>query len=81
MICYACGNEVKDGDVIRHKIGDTWYCLCMECRRKVNRKLVQVMEAIYIFKTDPDVGGPNDPLEFDDYRDLELLGLYHANLA
>lgn len=78
MTCYACGKEVKDGNVIRHKIGDEWFCLCPECRKKVERfgrELFQTLEAIYIFKTDPTVGGPDDPLDNDDYCDLQFLGI------
>ena len=80
MNCYACDTTVaEDLGTIRHKLGDAWFHLCMTCWGKVargGREPVQVLEAILIYNNDPDVGGPNDPLDHEDYRDLELLGLW-----
>jgi len=78
--CYACNTAVADDpDTIRHQLGDAYFYLCMSCWDKVargGREPRQVLEAILIFKTDPEVGGPLDPLDHEDYRDLERLGLW-----
>jgi hypothetical protein len=50
----------------------------MSCWDKVargGREPREVLEAILIFDNDPDVGGPDDPLDHEDYRDLGRLGL------
>jgi hypothetical protein len=36
----------------------------------------QTIQAVIIHRNDPDVGGPDDPLDHEDYRDLERLGLW-----
>ena len=77
--CFGCDSEVDQySDVFLHQVGDRRYYLCTECWEKVargGREPHQVMEAILIFHNDPEVGGPGDPLDHEDYRDLELLGL------
>jgi hypothetical protein len=77
--CAACNAVVADDpDTIRYRLEDAFSYLCMSCWGKVargGREPREVLEAILIFNNDPDVGGPDDPLDHEDYRDLERLGL------
>ena len=60
-------------------MGDEWSYLCFDCCKKVRRagrEPHNTIEAILIFNCDPDVGSPTSPLDHEDYRDLELLGLW-----
>ena len=78
--CYGCTRPLSEGNYVEGaKIGDTWNYLCGDCCEKVrrgDREPRQTIEAIVVFNSDPDVGGPDDPLDHEDYRDLELLGLW-----
>ena len=82
--CYACNAPVPDDtDTIRHKLGgkknDSYFFLCVNCWDKVargGRRPEQTLEAILFYRNDPDAGGPDDQLDHEDYRDLELLGLW-----
>ena len=40
----------------------------------------QVLEAISLFNNDPDMGGPDGPLDHEDYHDLPRLGLWPEGL-
>ena len=78
--CCGCSRSLSEGNYVEGaKLGDKWDYLCLDCCNKVRRggrKARQTIEAISIFNSDPDVGGPDDPLDHEDYRDLELLGLW-----
>ena len=78
--CYGCTRLLSEGSYAEGvEVGDTWRYLCLDCCGKVRRGgrgPRQTIEAISIFNSDPDVGGPDDPLDHEDYRDLELLGLW-----
>jgi hypothetical protein len=76
MKCIACQKPVGVSDY-KHESGDER--LCLGCFAKVvrgGREPLQTIEAVLFFENDPDVGGPDDPLDHEDYRDLELLGLW-----
>lgn len=78
--CYACNADIPDDDTaVRARVGGQTSYLCAACWNKVQRggrtpKLT--IEAILVYNNDPTVGGPDDPLDHEDYRDLELLGLW-----
>ncbi len=78
--CYGCTRPLPEGNYVEGvDVGGEWRYLCHNCCRKVRRggrEPRQAIEAIVVFKSDPDVGGPDDPLDHEDYRDLELLGLW-----
>ena len=77
--CYGCTRSLSEGNYVEGaEVGDKWRYLCPDCCDKVrraDREPRQTIEAILILNNDPDVGGPNDPLDHEDYRDLELLGI------
>ncbi len=77
--CVACSGNVKAGDGHRDVDlqGET-FRLCAACWSKVRRggrSARQTVEAV-LLSYDPDFGGPDDPCDHEDYRDLELLGLW-----
>jgi len=72
--CIACQQPTGASD--HHYDG---MALCLGCFEKVvrgGRSPRQTIEAVLFYNNDPDVGGPDDPLDHEDYRDLELLGLW-----
>ena len=77
--CFGCSRSLSVGDDVEGaEVGDEWSYLCRDCCKKVSRggrTAHQTIEAILILNNDPDVGGPRDPLDHEDYRDLELLGI------
>lgn len=54
-------------------MGGRWSFLCPE---HAIRPIERTIETILIYQNDPDVGGPDDPLDNDDYRTLKDLGLW-----
>ena len=74
--CIACNWPIGDLD---YKIESTdTFGLCLSCCEKCvrgGRNPKQIIEAVVTYQNDPDVGGPDDPLDQEDYRDLERLGL------
>ncbi|MBN2577645.1 MAG: hypothetical protein JXB10_01460 [Pirellulales bacterium] len=75
--CISC--HAKEG--LDHKLEvrkDEPLFLCSTCWNKVargGRTPEQTIEAVLYYHNDPRVGGPDDPLDHEDYRDVELLGL------
>ncbi len=78
--CYGCKGPLPAGaSAVGAEVGDKWSYLCPPCWARVERggrKPADTIEAILIFENDPQVGGPDDPLDHEDYRDLERLGLW-----
>jgi hypothetical protein len=77
LYCLACDGPIGESDYRTNK-GDR-FGLCLACFEKVvrgGRTPKQVIEALLIFLNDPNVGGPDDTLDHEDYRDMELLGLW-----
>jgi len=78
--CYACEQAIPDGaEAYGAEVGQEWSYLCPTCWGKVargGRTPRQTIEAILFFHCDDDVAGPDDPLDHEDYRDLERLGLW-----
>ena len=75
LLCLQRGRGGRPG---YHSVSAGRSLSCMSCWDKVargGREPREVLEAILIFNNDPDVGGPDDPLDHEDYRDLERLGL------
>ena len=78
MKCAACRGPVGASDY-RAELGGEYSDLCLACWGKVvrgGRTPQQTMEALLMYAGDDSVGGPDDPLDHEDYRDLELLGLW-----
>ena len=77
--CMACGKTLHPGDEGHGaKVAGKWSFLCAECWAKCERggrTPRNVIEAI-LLSFDPDFGGPADPCDHEDYRDLERLGLW-----
>ena len=72
--CIACRGSTGPSD---YHFSDQ--ALCLACFEKVvrgGRSPRQTIEAVLFYHNDPNVGGPDDPLDHEDYRDLELLGLW-----
>jgi len=80
MNCYVCDAKIMSATGSQSaKVGGQWSWLCPACWAKVQRggrTPRQTIEAILYFYNDPEVGGPGDPLDHEDYRDLERLGLW-----
>ena len=78
--CLGCSRSLFAGSHVEGaEVGDKWRYLCYDCCvkvRRADREPRQTIEAILVFNSDPDVGEPDDPLDHEDYRDLELLGLW-----
>ena len=75
LLCLQCRRGGRPG---YDSVSAGRLLFCMSCWDKVapgGREPREVLEAILIFNNDPDVGGPDDPLDHEDYRDLERLGL------
>ena len=78
--CCGCSRSLSEGSYVEGvDVGGEWSYLCPDCCKKVRRagrEPRKAIESIFIFNSDPDVGGPKDPLDHEDYRDLELLGIW-----
>jgi hypothetical protein len=74
--CVACHSEAPNGAEINVQ-GET-YRLCPTCWSKVERggrTPRQVVEAV-LLSYDPAFDGPDCPCDHEDYRDLQLLGVW-----
>lgn len=80
IACLACSAKLQPGDGHRDVDlqGET-FRLCAACWAKVERggrSPRQTVEAV-LLSYDPNFdGGPDDPCDHEDYRDLERLGLW-----
>lgn len=75
--CTGCHRIIHTGQEAHHtRLGGDDYFLCFPCFRKVERggrTPKQTIEAC-LLQNDPEFGGPDDPCDHEDYRDLHLLG-------
>ena len=73
----AC-NAIVVADSVRYRLANAFSYLCMSCWDTVarsGREPRELLEAILLFNNVLDIGGPDDPLDHEDCRDLEWLGL------
>ena len=76
MKCIACNKPAGESDY-QHPTGNERLCLaCWERVVRGGRVPENTIEAVLYYPNHPDVGGPDDRLDHEDYRDLELLGLW-----
>jgi len=75
--CIACGQHLEIGSGAWGVEGQEER-LCLTCWNKVargGRLPRQTIEAV-LSMNDPEFGGPRDPCDHEDYRDLESLNLW-----
>jgi hypothetical protein len=79
MKCVGCEAEIRRGDsvgVMASPAGEMALCrACWAKCERAGRKPCDVIEAVALSWA-PEFGGPDSDADHEDFRDLELLGLW-----